>query len=142
MKLQKGFTLIEVMITVVIIGLLAAVALPNYSEYVRRGKIAEATSTLANLRVQMEQFYQDNRTYLGGSCAPVPPGSVQYFTYACSVVPALSVYTIAATGVAAKGMGGFSYTIDQSNAKTSTVTAVPGWTGNATCWVTKQGGVC
>lgn len=141
MKQHKGFTLIELLVTMVIIAILAAIAVPNYQDYVTRSKIAEATSTLATLRVQMEQYYQDNRTYVGGLCAPVPAGSVKYFTFACSVAPTANVYTIAATGKAAEGMGGFSYTINQINAKTSTVTA-PGWTGSATCWVTKKGGVC
>ena len=39
-------------------------------------------------------------------------------------------------------MAGFTYAIDQSGAKSSTVTGVSGWNGNDTCWVTKQGGQC
>src|SRR5258708_6947981 len=63
-----GFTLIEVMIVVAIVGVLAAIALPNYSDYVKRSKIIEATSVLSDLRVRYEQFFLDNRTYTGG-CA-------------------------------------------------------------------------
>ena len=62
-----GFTLIEVLITIVIVSILSAVAIPSYREYVIRGNIPEATSRLATKQVQMEQFFQDNRTYVGGT---------------------------------------------------------------------------
>ena len=134
---QAGFTLIELMITVAIIGILASVALPAYSEYILRGKVQEATTNLSDLRIKMEQYYQDNRTYVGSPhCAP--GAGAKYFTYACSVAATATVYTIAASGVAAQGMNGYSYTIDQANAKTSTV---PGATG-ATCWLTSKGNSC
>jgi type IV pilus assembly protein PilE len=132
---QKGFTLIELMITVAIIGILAAVALPSYTAYVLRGKAAEAPSNLANLRVQMEQYYQDNRTYVGGNCTPTA-GTVKYFTYACPVQTA-TTYTLAATGKSAEGMSGFAFSIDQDNAKTSTFDGATG-----ACWLTSKGGTC
>ena len=63
MRREKGFSLVEVMIVVVIIGILAAVAIPNYNDYLMRSKVPEATSRLSDLRVRMEQYFQDNRTY-------------------------------------------------------------------------------
>ena len=70
---QGGFTLIEVMIVVAIVAILAAVALPAYGDYVRRGQLPEAFSGMADLRVKLEQYYQDNRSYgtSGGNCASV-----------------------------------------------------------------------
>lgn len=130
---QKGFTLIEVMIVVAIVGILAAIAMPAYTDYVKRGKAAEATSTLANARVKMEQFFQDNRTYDGGPC----PVDGKYFTYDCGV-PTATAYTIGATPVTGEGMTGFAFSIDQNNAKTSTF---DGTTGD-TCWLTKKDGSC
>jgi len=128
------------MIVVAIVGILAAIAVPNYADYVTRGKITEATSNLATLRVQMEQVYQDNRSYATGPCSP-GAAAAKYFTYSCTTAASATGYTITAAGVAAQGMSGFSYTIDQNNAKTSTITAT-GWSGNATCWATNKSGSC
>jgi len=71
MHRQSGFTLIEVMITIAIVAILAAIAIPNYANYLTRGKIQEATSNLLGMRVKMEQYFQDNRMYVspGGGCS-------------------------------------------------------------------------
>lgn len=138
MKTQNGFTLIEIMIVVVIVGILATIAFPAYTDYVIRGKIPDATSTLAAKRVQLEQFFQDNRTYVAAPACNADSTSSQYFDFSCSVQTA-TTYTLQAAGKAS--MAGFTYTVDQSNAKATT--AVPtGWATNATCWVTKKGGAC
>lgn len=141
---HAGFTLLELMVTVAIISILAVIAVPAYSNYVTRGKIPEATSTLSTLRVQMEQWFQDNRTFIGGPCAPAA-GTAQYFTFACSVAPTATTFTIQATGISGKGMGGFSYTIDQDNTKTSAITSPAGSDWQATqanCWIINTGGQC
>jgi type IV pilus assembly protein PilE len=132
---QKGFTLIELMIVVLIIGVLAKIAMPSYVDYVKRGKAAEATSTLADLRVKMEQYYQDNRTYVGGTCAPA--SGAKYFTYSCTAQTA-TAYTLQAAGNASENMGNFNFTVDESNAKTSTFDGTSG----GTCWLTNKGATC
>mgnify|MGYP003473231581 FL=1 len=142
--IQKGFTLLELMIAVVVVAILSAVAVPAYSSYVTKGKIPEATATLAALRVQMEQYFQDNRTYVGGPCSPAA-GTTQYFDFSCTVAGTATVFTISAAGKGDKGMGGFTYTIDQSNTKTSTITTPAGTTWQATqpnCWIIQEGGAC
>lgn len=130
MKMQKGFTLIELMIVVAVIGILASIAIPSYSDYVTRGRLVEGTSALADGRIRMEQFFQDNRTYTGGPC----PAATANFTYACNLTA--TTYTITATGI--DNLAAFSYTINQANTKGSNTP----WGNSTTCWVTKKGGVC
>ncbi|RJX33289.1 MAG: prepilin-type N-terminal cleavage/methylation domain-containing protein [Oxalobacter sp.] len=129
-KQFRGFTLIELMVTVAIVAILAAVAVPAYTEYVRRGRTQEATSALANGRVQLEQYFQDVRAYAGGPC----PAGTANFGVAC--VLGAATYTITATG--AGTMAGYTYTINQANVMTS---VVPGG-GGGNCWATKKGEVC
>jgi type IV pilus assembly protein PilE len=142
MKLQKGFSLIEVMVTVAIVAILAAVAVPSYTEYVARGKTAEATSGLANLRVKLEQYFQDNRTYVGyvdGDCklaSGVSAIETKYFTYACT--SAATTFSITATGVSGQGMSNYEYTINEAGAKTSKA----GGTTGTGCWLIAKGTSC
>ncbi|MGI4847915.1 MAG: type IV pilin protein [Janthinobacterium lividum] len=101
---QRGFTLIELMIVVVIVGILAAVALPNYNEYVRRGRRSDAMSALTSGAQALERYYTENMSYN----VPVTPSTLR-----TALVPATST-------------GGF-YTIAWSNvsATTWTLTATP-----------------
>lgn len=144
MKKQKGFTLVELMIVVVIVGILASIGIPAYGNYVLRGKLTEASTELAAMRVKLEQYYQDNRTYVGGcaagTVAPLPSGT-KYFTYACPVLTA-SAFTVTATGVGTEGTGDFVYTIDQSNAKRTTDAPADWGTMPVNCWITKKGEGC
>ncbi len=136
-----GFTVIEVMIVVAIVAILAAIALPNYADYVRRGKIIEATSALSDLRTRYEQYFLDNRTYVGG-CLVIKPivNTARAFDIDCGGESA-STYTGTATGKAGEGMVEFTYTINQANAKSSTITAT-GWSGSGTCWAVRKDGSC
>ncbi|ENO89600.1 type IV pilin protein [Thauera linaloolentis] len=147
---SQGFTLIELMIVIAIIGMLAAVAIPQYSTYVLKGKLAEPRANLSEMRVRMERYFQDNRRYnaVVGVCGVAPArlaeiGDQRFFDYACNPGNDAwsQTYTITATGRASEGTGGFVFSIDQNNRKRTT--AVPsGWTANADCWVTGSGGGC
>jgi type IV pilus assembly protein PilE len=138
---QAGVTLIELMVAVAIVAILAAVALPVYTDYIMRGRIPQATNNLASMRVKLEQYFQDNRTYVGacvaGTIAPLPPADD--FTYTC---PTLTASTFTVQAVGSGSMAGFTYTLDESNNKKTT--AVPtGWgTAPVDCWVRAKGGVC
>jgi len=131
---QYGFSLIEVMVVVAIIGLLASIAVPGYQDYVRSGNAAEAPANLANCRVQAEQFFQDNFTYVGFVCVP---SDARFFDYVIDNQSA-TTYTLRAAGRAAQNMGNFEFTVNQDNAKTS---RFDGATGSS-CWLTSSSGSC
>ncbi|CAN7571783.1 MULTISPECIES: type IV pilin protein [Duganella] len=134
----KGFTLIEVMITIAIVGILTAVALPLYSDYVIRGRLTEAFTALGGAQPAAEQFWANGRTYVGfDSALSFPPASAN-FTYTLSNASA-SAYTVTATGQAK--MAGFSYTIDQNGTRATTATPT-GWGTSTSCWVDHKGGSC
>jgi type IV pilus assembly protein PilE len=141
-----GFTLIELMIVVGIMGILAAIAIPMYGDYVTRSKIIDGTTKLGDFRTQMEKWFMDNRTYLGAGangCGIVDLAAVGNDNFSIACVRAAGppeTYLITATGVAARGMTGFALTVDQANAKTS---AGPGGKyTNVNCWAVRKDGSC
>ncbi|MEO8675064.1 MAG: prepilin-type N-terminal cleavage/methylation domain-containing protein [Casimicrobiaceae bacterium] len=145
---NAGFTLIELMIVVVVIGILAAIAIPLYGDSVTRSKIVGATTQLGDVRTQMEKYFMDNRTYLNLAACGADPSIVAYnadasnnFTLTCNaLVGPPESYVITATGIAAKGMGGFTYTIDQTSLKASV--GPGGKYTNAGCWALRKDGSC
>lgn len=141
---NNGFTLIELLVVVAIIGIVTAIALPIYSSYLVRGKLAEASTDLANFRVQMEQYYQDNRSYAAtsGGCGVANPTG-KYFTYTCVIGTTTDSYTATATSNPNTGLGNsgdYTYTVDSSNNQNTTKFA--GSTVAYSCWITKSGDSC
>lgn len=137
---RRGFTLIEMMITVAIIGILARVALPAYLDYTKRGKLTEAFNNLSSCSMSLGQFYQDNRTFVGATLGSTAQNQCQTtstnFSYALSNLTTTG-YTLTATGTGA--VAGFTFTLDNTGARATT--AVPsGWTSNASCWVNSRSG--
>jgi type IV pilus assembly protein PilE len=138
----QGFTLIELMIVVAIVGILASIALPAYQDYVIRGKLAEAYSQLATLRIKMEQYYQDNRSYGADPTCSIPNiaagGQVKYFNYTCVSSNGGQNFVFTATSAASLGTSNFVFTIDDAGTKTTT----SDWGNSGNCWVKNRGGAC
>jgi type IV pilus assembly protein PilE len=144
-QVQRGFTLVELMIVVAIVGILAAVAVPQYQDYVRRGSLSESFSQLADYRVKMEQYYQDNRNYGGTTCADgasapswktFVPNGAKNFTYACALTNSGQGYTVTATGKTGTVSLGHVYTINQANLQTTTTFKGAAMSGK-NCWLAK-----
>jgi type IV pilus assembly protein PilE len=132
---SKGFTLIELMVVVAIIGILAGIALPAYQNYTKSSRAQEATGNLMSMKTAAEQWFADNKTYTGYPCAT--PSNAVNFGYACSNLSD-DTFTITATGTADM-ISGWTYTIDQDGVKTSD--GIDG-SSNAACWITKASGSC
>lgn len=144
---SHGFTLIEVMVVVAIIGILASIAYPSYRDYIIRGRLVDATNGLATMRADMERHFQDNRDYrtVGAFVSPcLRNGGTRAgddFLIACSAGPGPTTYTLAATGGAGSIVNGFVLSVNELDQR-STTFAPPGWTTCPTRWITKKGDPC
>src|SRR5688572_1020039 len=143
---NRGFTLIELMITVVVVGILAAIAYPSYEAYMKRNRRAEAQQLLASIANREAQYLLDSRMYtnvIGATglnanterwtCTPsgAPTTcSTNYYDITVTVDNAATPPTFTATATAkANQVPDGNLTINQAGAKTRAVTSGPnlGW---------------
>lgn len=119
---ERGFTLVEVMVVIAILAIIAAIAIPIYSHYIKDAKIGRAESNLVLLSTLMERYYQNNNAYPTSNPTLTPnalpgwnPGNNPnpFFTYAiqnpdpgvCNVAaPTGPSYALSATPTAASGL--------------------------------------
>ncbi|MDH5621485.1 MAG: prepilin-type N-terminal cleavage/methylation domain-containing protein [Gammaproteobacteria bacterium] len=101
MKRQRGFSLMELLIVVAIIGIIATIAYPSYQESVRKSRRAECAGALAGLGNAMERFFTVNSTYLGAGAGGANTGAPAIFAVACPTdggTPTYNITISAATG--------------------------------------------
>lgn len=134
--------MIEILVVVLIIGALAAIAIPQYDSYIARGRIAEGISMLSELQLRQEQVYQDNRAYSNGM---TPRATGEYWTGTCVTANTNQTFTCTVTPTTSSGIG-YVFTVDQAGTKATTATApaIAGWTvpSPAACWVRTKAGTC
>jgi type IV pilus assembly protein PilE len=126
----RGFTLLELLITVVIVGILAAIALPSYSQYVIRANRTQAKQFMADIANRQEQYLLDQRSYAGtvgsgGLGMTAPSETAGLYTFAAAVggndclgaaLPTPG-YTITATAIGGQATDG-DLCLDSVNNKT------------------------
>ncbi len=135
---SPGFTLIELMITVAIIAILAAIAMPSYQDYIRKGRRADAQSFMQEVVARQQHFLLDRRAYgtgITGATAvgelgmTIPTNVSGFYTVTMATnngaAPPSFVVTAAPTGNQAYEKCG-TLTIDQRGVKTAS--------GSGTCW--------
>lgn len=128
----RGFTLVELMVTVAVVAILAGVALPSYNAYITRSRIPAGLEALSSYAMRMEQSYQDTGSYGTSGCRLAVPAAAN-FTLSCALSDAGQGYTATATG--SGGLSGYTYSIDH-NATRRTV-AHPRGVPTTACWSMK-----
>lgn len=122
----RGFTLIEMMITVALIGILSAIAFPSYRQYVIRANRSAAQGYMLNVTSRQEQYLLDNRQYLDApteaaleALVPMPDDvdAIYTITVAANNVATPPSFTVTATAIGAQASDG-TLTINSAGVKT------------------------
>jgi type IV pilus assembly protein PilE len=123
---KKGFTLLELIIVIIIIGVLATLGFSQYTKMIEKGRAAEARAILGSLRTMQAAYYLENGIYTAaitelGGAEPTACTNSHYFSYACAATG-----TCTATRCTANGK-----TPNFSTAYTKTLTVVGVFGGDA-----------
>ena len=143
---RGGFTLIELLIALVILAIITVVAVPNYMDYMVRGRLSQGTGTLSTLATQLEKAYLDQRSYAdpddAGQCAVAMPQDPQAnFTFSCAPGNGGHSYLLTASNRSNHclgAVGSYQFTLDQTGQRGTTFFA--GSEVNRDCWMLTEGG--
>lgn len=122
-SMQKGFTLIELMIVVAIIGILVAVSYPSYRQHVRKtNRTTDAHAALMRAAELQERFYLQNNTYAPNAATLGIPTTTEHGLYNISVVGDASTFTVTATAIAGQvdDANCLTMSLNQAGQKTKT----------------------
>lgn len=135
MKVQKGFTLIELMLAIAIVGILASIAYPSYTNYLLKGRRASAQAHLMDIAQRQQQYLLDARAYADSSTLNVTTPSDVSAYYTIAILPVNTAGVPPSFTVTATPKAGTAQVNDQCGAlgidNTGNKTAAPGMTG---CW--------
>ena len=137
-SMQKGFTLIELMIVIAIIGILAAIAIPAYQDYTIRAKVSELVDSAGACKTSVEEVYQSQNILGTSGVTPGDPGcTTTATTNAVAPAVAAGVITITAQGpLAAQLTGGGSGLTLLFKPTVAAGAPITGWTCNAAAGTT------
>ena len=129
-----GFTLIEAVITLLVMSILCAFAMNSYTSYAKRAHAVDALEQLNQFRTHMEKAFQDNGNYGAGACAVSLPTGVINFALSCNLSQNGQAFVAKATGLA--NMAGYTFSINELG--TRRTEAFPAATMPADCWMVEK----
>jgi type IV pilus assembly protein PilE len=137
MKRSAGLTLIEHLIAIVITAILVTIAVPGYTQYLRRGWVLDGTQALTVYSQRLEASYESNGNYGVTACSVAAPAANDQWGFSCTLDVGGQGFVATITGTGT--MAGYRFTLDELGNRATT--AFPSIVGTKTCWLI-QGTEC